>query len=106
MGLKMKEFYSRRNSNQRSISLATKRDELRGRVTDERKANIEGADVRLRYAAAASCRRPTDGNGTYTFNECAAGDYVLEIRANGFASSSRASYHARPGSDEGHELVD
>lgn len=61
--------------------------ELRGRVTDERNANIEGADVRLRSRSGGELSTTTDGNGTYTFTNLAGGDYVLEIRANGFASS-------------------
>jgi vitamin B12 transporter len=60
--------------------------ELRGRVTDERDASIAGAEVRLRSRAGAELSATTDDNGTYTFTNVAPGDYVLEIRANGFAS--------------------
>src|SRR5688572_10037001 len=62
--------------------------ELRGRVTDERNANIEGADVRLRSRSGGELSTTTDGNGTYAFTNLAAGDYVLEVRANGFAASA------------------
>src|SRR5687768_3981144 len=62
--------------------------EFRGRVTDERNANIEGADVRLRSRSGGELSTTTDGNGTYAFANLAAGDYVLEVRANGFAASA------------------
>ncbi len=62
--------------------------ELRGRITDERNANIEGADVRLRSRSGGELSTTTDGNGTYAFTNLAAGDYVLEVRANGFAASA------------------
>ncbi|HKO60484.1 MAG TPA: TonB-dependent receptor [Pyrinomonadaceae bacterium] len=62
--------------------------ELRGRVTDERNANIAGADVRVRSRSGGELLTTTDGNGTYAFANLAAGDYVLEIRANGFAASA------------------
>ena len=62
--------------------------ELRGRVTDERDANIAGAEVRLRSRAGGELSTTTDDNGTYSFTNVAPGEYVLEIRANGFASSA------------------
>jgi vitamin B12 transporter len=60
--------------------------ELRGHVTDERDASIAGAEVRLRSRAGGELSAISDDNGTYTFTNVAPGEYVLEIRANGFAS--------------------
>ena len=62
--------------------------ELRGRVTDARNANIAGAEVRLRSRVGGELSATTDGNGTYAFTNLAGGDYVLEVRAHGFAASS------------------
>ena len=62
--------------------------ELRGRVTDERDASIAGAEVRLRSRAGGELSATTDDSGGYTFDDVAPGEYVLEIRANGFASSA------------------
>src|SRR5687767_194632 len=62
--------------------------ELRGRVTDERNANIAGAEVRLRLRVGGELLTTTDGNGTYAFTNLAAGDYVLEVREKGFAASA------------------
>src|SRR5688572_22761210 len=62
--------------------------ELRGRVTDERNANIEGADVRLRSRSGGELSTTTDGNGTYAFTNLTGGDYLVEVRASGFAASA------------------
>lgn len=62
--------------------------DLSGRVTDERDASIAGAEVRLRSRAGAEWSATTDHNGAYAFTNVAPGDYVLEIRANGFASTA------------------
>lgn len=67
-------------------ALAQNPTELRGRVTDERSANIEGAEVRLRSRSGGEFSTTTDGNGTYSFTSLTEGEYVLEVRAKGFAS--------------------
>src|SRR5688572_23432910 len=59
--------------------------ELRGRVTDERDANIAGAEVRLRMRAGGELLTTTNDHGAYEFSNVAPGDYVLEVRAKGFA---------------------
>lgn len=59
-----------------------------GRVTDERNANIAGAEVRLISRTGNSDVVITDGNGRYEFKNLAAGDYILEVRAPGFASAT------------------
>jgi iron complex outermembrane receptor protein len=69
-------------------ALAQSATELRGRVTDQRNANIAGAEVRLRLRAGGELSTTTDGNGSYAFTNLAGGDYVLEIQANGFAASA------------------
>ena len=60
--------------------------ELRGRVTDQRDASIAGAEVRLKSRAGTESSASTDDNGAYTFTNVQSGEYVLEVRANGFAS--------------------
>src|SRR5688572_20958793 len=68
--------------------------ELRGRITDERNANIAGAHVRLRSRSGGELSTTTDDNGTYAFTNLAAGDYVLEVRASGFSAfASRVTIH-------------
>jgi vitamin B12 transporter len=71
-----------------AVAFAQSGTELRGRVTDERDASIAGAEVRLRSRAGGELSATTDDNGAYSFTNVAPGEYVLEIRANGFASSA------------------
>lgn len=56
-----------------------------GRVTDERGANVPGAEVRLRSRAGIRLFARTDDAGVYAFNGLAAGEYILEVTARGFA---------------------
>ncbi|MGH9934762.1 MAG: TonB-dependent receptor, partial [Blastocatellia bacterium] len=65
--------------------------QLSGRVTDPNNAGVSGAavtliarDNRLRTTAV------TTGDGSYRFERIAAGDYLLEARATGFAKTVKA----------------
>lgn len=65
--------------------------QISGRVTDPNNAGVYGAavtliarDNRLRTTAM------TAGDGSYRFERVAAGDYLLEVRATGFAKTVRA----------------
>ena len=69
-----------------TAALAQSGTELRGRVMDERDASIAGAQVRLRSRTGSELSVTTDDNGAYTFTSVASGEYVLEVRASGFAS--------------------
>lgn len=59
---------------------------INGRVFDERDASIAGAEVRVRSRAGGEKSTMTEANGTYAFPNMVAGEYVLEVRAKGFAS--------------------
>jgi vitamin B12 transporter len=80
-----------------NVALAQSGTELRGRVTDERNANIEGADVRLRSRSGGELRTTTDDNGAYGFKKVPAGEYVLEVKAKGFATFSSKGLRLEPG---------
>lgn len=58
---------------------------ITGRVRDERGANVVGAEVRLRSRGGLRLFARTDQSGVYGFNGLGAGDYLLEIKARGFA---------------------
>src|SRR5262245_47799184 len=60
--------------------------EIRGQVTDERNASINGAEVRLIPRTGVTNLATTSANGDFTFTNVLPGDYVLEVRASGFAS--------------------
>ncbi|HEY0082880.1 MAG TPA: carboxypeptidase-like regulatory domain-containing protein, partial [Pyrinomonadaceae bacterium] len=58
-----------------------------GRVTDAQGASVAGAIVTL-YARAPQLRRlsaVTDAGGAYRFDNLAAGEYLIEADARGFA---------------------
>src|SRR6185436_450398 len=60
--------------------------EVRGRITDERDATVAGAEVRLRARTGRELSVTSGDDGTYVFANVAPGDYILEVRAKGFAS--------------------
>src|SRR5690242_10428786 len=60
--------------------------EIRGHVTDQRNASITGAEVRLIPRSGTTVVAATNANGNFTFTNVLPGDYVIEIRASGFAS--------------------
>lgn len=59
-----------------------------GHVTDERGANIVGAEVVLRSRTGTRLFARTDANGVYGFKGLGAGDYIIEVKARGFASTT------------------
>jgi iron complex outermembrane receptor protein len=58
---------------------------IRGQVTDQRNANVAGADVSLQSRSGARLTAVTDKDGSYSFSNIAPGEYVIEVRAKGFA---------------------
>jgi vitamin B12 transporter len=59
---------------------------ITGHVVDENSANIRGAEVQLRSRSGAQLFAVTDDDGGYSFRNVAPGEYVLEVRARGFAN--------------------
>ena len=59
---------------------------VRGRIADERGAGVAGAEVWLRSRAGAHLLLVTDNNGDYSFKYVVPGDYVMEVKAKGFAT--------------------
>jgi iron complex outermembrane receptor protein len=59
---------------------------IKGRVTDERGANIIGAEVRLRSRVGTHLFARTNESGIYAFTGLATGDYILEVTARGFSA--------------------
>lgn len=57
-----------------------------GRVTDQNGAAVSGAEVRLRSRIGAELIAITDDNGAYSFEKVPPGNYILEVKARGFAS--------------------
>jgi iron complex outermembrane receptor protein len=71
-------------------TVAQTRAEIHGRVTDQRDASIAGAEVRLTTRAGTNSTTSTDASGSFVFSNVAPGDYILEVKAPGFASQATA----------------
>src|ERR1041384_1370713 len=70
------------------VAVAQRASILTGRVTDERNANVFGAEVRLIARTGGIVTTTSDGNGRFEFKNISAGDYLLEIKASGFSSTA------------------
>jgi len=74
---------------------ATSDVQLRGRVFDQNRAVVTGASVLVsNLAAKPQATTSSDSNGEFSIS-LPAGDYVLEIKAEGFNSTSR-KLHVSP----------
>lgn len=70
---------------------------IQGRVKDPRNASVTGAEVSLRSRSGAEVVAWTDTNGEYRFKGLAAGDYVIEVQAKGFAVFTSKPLHVERG---------
>jgi len=61
---------------------------ITGRVTDENGAKVAGASVRLRARSVIALFGRTNEDGVCVFEGLGAGDYVLEVIAEGFATQT------------------
>ena len=71
--------------------------DIHGRVTDERNASVPAAEVSLSSRSGAQLVAITDNNGAYRFKGLVAGDYIVEIKAKGFAVFSSKPLHLERG---------
>src|SRR2546430_2145262 len=84
-----------------STAFAQNGADLHGRVTDQRNANVVGAEVRLRSRTGGQMSANTDDSGAYAFKNVAPGEYVLEIKMKGFATFTSKSLRV----ERGHALT-
>jgi vitamin B12 transporter len=70
---------------------------LSGRVSDDHGASVVGAEIGLRSLNGLHLFGRTDANGVYSFKGLAAGDYLIEIKAPGFASFTSDNLHLERG---------
>jgi vitamin B12 transporter len=80
-----------------SSAHAQSRTDIHGRVTDERNASVSEAEVSLSSRSGAQLVVVTDNNGNYIFKGIAAGDYVVEVKAKGFAEFTSKALHVTRG---------
>ncbi len=70
---------------------------ITGRVTDERGAGLARARVTLRSREGLRLAAQTSEEGVYSFDRVAAGDYILEVSAEGFAAATSDEVSVRAG---------
>jgi vitamin B12 transporter len=58
---------------------------ISGHITDEHSANVVGAEVRIQSRAGARLVAISDAKGGYVFKNLISGEYMLEVKAKGFA---------------------
>jgi len=85
-------------------TLAQSATEIHGRVTDQRKASVAGAEVSLRSRSGAEFVALTDDNGEYKFKGLAASEYVIEVKAKGFAIFTSKALHLERGQSMSNDI--
>ncbi|MGZ8842547.1 MAG: TonB-dependent receptor [Pyrinomonadaceae bacterium] len=80
-----------------STVVAQSSTDIHGRVTDQRKASVVDAEVSLRSRSGAQVVAWTDSNGEYRLKGLPAGDYVVEVKAKGFAVFISKALHVTRG---------
>jgi len=65
--------------------VAQTRGSISGHIKDEQGANVVGADVRLRSREGLQQSTSTDGHGLFHFENLASQNYLIEVKASGFA---------------------
>lgn len=71
--------------------------DIHGRLTDERNAAVAEAEVSLSSRSGAQLVVVSDHNGGYIFKGIAAGDYVVAVKAKGFAEFTSKPLHVARG---------
>src|SRR4030095_3951935 len=80
-----------------TIARAQSATDIHGRVTDERNASVAEAEVSLSSRSGAQLVAVTDNNGGYSFKGLGTGDYVVEVKARGFAIFTSKPLHLTRG---------
>jgi iron complex outermembrane receptor protein len=78
---------------------------LTGHVRDEQGASLAGAEVRLRSRGGLRLFARTNAEGIYGFTGLGAGDYIVEVKARGFASLTSDELHVERGQTLTSDLV-
>jgi len=70
---------------------------ISGRVTDAHEAAIKGAEVNLRSRTSTRSIATSDETGSYSFKGVAGGEYLFEVKAEGFATFTSKEFHIDDG---------
>jgi len=77
---------------------------LQGTISDELGAKVPGAEVRLRSRAGSQASTRTDREGKFEFNDLKTGDYLIEVKARGFADITSPEIRLEKGKIESVDL--
>lgn len=78
---------------------------ITGRVLDERGGKIVGAEVRLRSRGGLRLFARTNEEGVYAFNGLGSGDFLLEVKARGFAAATSEEFRVERGTVSTRDLT-
>lgn len=78
---------------------------INGKITDQRGDVIRGAEVRLRSLEGIALFSRTDDSGFYSFTGLKPGDYILEVKASGFATTTSARLRLSRGKIENQDFA-
>jgi iron complex outermembrane receptor protein len=77
---------------------------LQGTISDELGAKVPGAEVRLRSRIGSLVSTKSDQNGKFEFNNLQPGEYLIEVKANGFADTTSSEIRLEKGKTESIDL--
>lgn len=77
---------------------------LQGTIGDELGAKVPGAEVRLRSRAGSLVSTRSDQNGKFEFDNLKPGEYLIEVKANGFADATSTEIRLEKGKTESIDL--
>ena len=87
-----------------TVAHAQSQPSISGRVVDERNAAVVGADVQLRSRAGFQLSAKSNDSGAFSFKNLAPGDYMLEVRAGGFAAFTSKEIQLASGQSLTHDI--
>jgi len=73
---------------------------LRGTISDELGANVPSVEVRLRSRTGIQVLTRSDQGGKFEFDNLKPGDYLIEVKASGFADTISPEFHLEKGKAE------
>ena len=80
-----------------TVARAQSGTDIHGRVTNERNESVAEAEVSLSSRSGAQLVAVSDNNGAYIFKGIGTGDYVIAVKARGFAVFTSKPLHLTRG---------
>lgn len=77
---------------------------IQGTISDELGAKVSGVEVRLRSRTGSQISTKTDQGGKFKFDNLKSGEYLIEVKAGGFADMTSPTIHLAKGGTENIDL--